>query len=1485
MIFPGMMGKGMMECPNCNSDNPVDMRFCGYCGALLSLERGPSAEQTRTVNISSLDFPAGALPADRYELLEKLGRGGMGVVYKARDLKLNRNIAIKFLPPESTGDHAARKRFIQEAQTASILDHQNICTIHEVDETKGGRIYIAMAYYAGETLKERLKQGQIPVKTAVEYSIQICRGLHKAHTRKIIHRDIKPANIIITADDVIKILDFGLAKYSELGDPTRTDGIMGTVGYMPPELINGKEPDVRSDIWSTGITLYEMFTGQRPFTGNNEAEVIDAVIHRSFLSPREVRSDIPVKLEQILLKSLQKKPENRFQTIQTLLDALLNLIKELNIDKVAAKSGAEEAEILKKEMERRQATVTNIELVGCSEIIKGKNEEDALFIISRCFEILNATTRKYGGRIRKISNNNYMALYGIPSAIEDAPKNAINAAIEMRNRLHDFRRKDALLTVLDIRIGINTGTVIAGALGTGKDKEYSVMGETVQIAALLQETAPKGRIYAGPMTYRFTRNYFEYAPIKSLALEDEDKIIPVYELLAKKEKLYRENIGKDRMIDSEMVGREKDLAKLELYLLKAVNNEGSIISVIGEAGVGKSRLVKEFKNKESISKFKVLEGRALSIGKNFSFHPIVDFIKNWSGINEDDPPREARQKLLRLIRSIDSEEEAEIFPFIVTLMGMKLPEKYRDRLAGIEGESLEKLILKSLKDLISKASQMQPLLFILEDLHWADVSSIEMLLSLFRLAENYSILFVNVFRPNFPDTGERLQNTVKTRYSGFCDEINLESLNEKESVALINNLLKIKELPVRIRELINRRTEGNPFFIEEVIRSFIDEGLVEIKNGEFRVTDRIDSVVIPETIHEVLMTRIDKLDPGSQALLKTASVIGRSFFYSILAEIKGNTKDLKLKLNLLKEAQLIKEHKRMGELEFLFKHSLARDTIYDSILFKTRKELHLKVALAIEKVFTDRIREFYGVLAYHCSIAEELNRAEKYMLKAGEEALKSSASSEALHYYQEALRIYLKKHGDAADPEKVTALEKNIALALFNRGQYLSADEYFGKVLAFFGEKIPRHSASFFLKFIFGLSIFITALYFPFLVKKRKSTKKDSEVINLLYKKNTALIVIDPKKMFMESFFWLRRLIYFDINSIDNGVNILSMSSAAFSYPGISFAFSRKVLNFMQDKVDRTDMKSLLYYELPNTLLNSLSGNWSEAGEYNEDLVRENLKIGEMFYTTSYIMTCGGMSVEKGQAEKTAGFARAIFDIADKYEHEYAWAAYFWFNTQFLMKWRRIKEAKLEADKGIDYTRKTGFSPFCFSLQAFRARIHVFQGEYDEAAQILEYLSEYKTDINLTPYQISTFLICRFMLDIRLMETALNRRDQVEFKRLQKHTRQSQRKTLRMQKKTHTDKMETLYLTGTYFWLSSKYKKAFAWWERAIALGKKLQADLELSRTYMEIGRRLLETSSRYDKLGRVSADQYLDKADDMFRKMDLQWDLEQLGRIRDISR
>ncbi|TVL96589.1 MAG: hypothetical protein CV087_23600 [Candidatus Brocadia sp. WS118] len=260
-----------------------------------------------------------------YKILEKLGAGGMGVVYKAEDTKLKRNVALKFLPPELTRDLEAKKRFVNEAQAASGLDHQNICTIHEIDETQDGQTFIVMAYYEGETLKEKFEHAPIKIEEVVEIAIQIAQGLAKAHEQLIVHRDIKPANIMITSDGVVKILDFGLAKLASRTKVTKTGTTMGTIAYMSPEQARGEDVDLRSDIWSFGVVLYEAVTGQLPFKGEHEQVVMYAILNEDPERLMSLRSEIPRELEQIVLKALEKDREKRYQSSDEILQSLKRL--------------------------------------------------------------------------------------------------------------------------------------------------------------------------------------------------------------------------------------------------------------------------------------------------------------------------------------------------------------------------------------------------------------------------------------------------------------------------------------------------------------------------------------------------------------------------------------------------------------------------------------------------------------------------------------------------------------------------------------------------------------------------------------------------------------------------------------------------------------------------------------------------------------------------------------------------------------------------------------------------------------------------------------------------------------------------------------------------------------------------------------------------------------------------------------------------------
>ena len=273
-----------------------------------------------------------------YRILEKLGEGGMGVVYKAEDTKLKRIVALKFLPPELTRDADAKARFIQEAQAASALDHPNICTIHEIDETAEGQLFICMACHEGETLKEKIRAGHLATKEAVGIALQIGRGLAKAHIQGIVHRDIKPANIIVTDDGVAKILDFGLAKLTGGVRLTRASSTLGTVAYMSPEQAGGKDVDRRTDIWSLGVVLYEMLAGRLPFKGDYEQAMMYSILNEAPLSLVTLRPDAPKELQHILGKALAKRPDERYKDMREMIADLEACDKKLETVNAAAGS-------------------------------------------------------------------------------------------------------------------------------------------------------------------------------------------------------------------------------------------------------------------------------------------------------------------------------------------------------------------------------------------------------------------------------------------------------------------------------------------------------------------------------------------------------------------------------------------------------------------------------------------------------------------------------------------------------------------------------------------------------------------------------------------------------------------------------------------------------------------------------------------------------------------------------------------------------------------------------------------------------------------------------------------------------------------------------------------------------------------------------------------------------------------------------------------
>jgi class 3 adenylate cyclase/tetratricopeptide (TPR) repeat protein len=1132
------------------------------------------------------------------------------------------------------------------------------------------------------------------------------------------------------------------------------------------------------------------------------------------------------------------------------------------------------------EGERKQVTVLFADVANYTAMAEQLDPEEAHQIMDGCFRILLDEIHECHGTINQFTGDGIMALFGAPLALEDHAQRACHAALAIQQGMKRFAEEVEKKFGLEfkMRVGLNSGPVIVGAIGDDLRMDYTAVGDTTNLAARMEGMAEPATVLVSPHTYKEVSQQFEFKPLGTVQVKGKKRPLEVYELI--KEKVMRPRLGLERMIYSEMVGRDKELDILKHQVQKAVDGAGSIANIMGEAGIGKSRLVEELKKRDVIKKVNLFEGRAISTGRNLSFHPIIDLLKQWARIREDDSGAAALRKLETAIKRVYPEELHEVLPFVATLMGMKLSGRYAERVKGIEGEALEKLIMKNVRDLLTKATELNPLVIVTEDLHWADTSSIELMESLFRLAETQRILFINVFRPDHKETGDRMVETIKERFPQYYVEIMLEPLDDRMSEALIDNMLNIKGLHHALIDQVVQRSGGNPFFIEEVVRSFIDEGAVVVKGGAFEVTEKIEQMVIPHTISDVLMARIDRLEEKTRDLVKVASVIGRSFFYRILKEMTKTIEDIDSRLSYLKEIQLIRERKRMEELEYLFKHALAQEAAYESVLLQKRKELHLKVANSIEKVFKTKLHEFYGMLAYHYSKGEDIDKAEEYMIKAGEEALSSSASHEALSYYREALDLYLKKYGETADPEKLATLEKNIAIALYNKGEMEEALVYLERVLKRWGIQPPQHKVLMLTKLLYDLLIVALNLYFPSKKSRKVPTLKDRDMFNLSRKKGAALASINPMRMFAEVIGDIKKILKFDLGKIESGYDTLFSGTGVFASTALSYRLSKKFWEYGERFIDKNNPREFFELTLHRDFHNYLCGNWDDIQDYDALLVDENLKVGLFWDVSVLLWTHCYLKIYKGMFNDAYSLLEKFLKIANDYEYKEGMRLQLLSELATLLEVRKLNDALRPVEK-YELLFKNVTDTETMLFLGGRTKLQILLNDYDEAEKSVRQAEEiYRKNDIVPPIFAEPYLWSRFHLDIGLLEESIFNNNKPDIKKYGKQTYKSSKTLLQNAKKYAGRRSGILSLVARYHWLIGKQNKAVKFWKQAIEEGKRLGQRPDLARTYMEIGKRFLEEKSKYKELNGISAKEYLEKAKTMFQEMDLQWDLDELNKL-----
>lgn len=1131
--------------------------------------------------------------------------------------------------------------------------------------------------------------------------------------------------------------------------------------------------------------------------------------------------------------------------------------------------------------ERRQATIVFAEVAGFEALAHPLAPELFVQLVNRCFAALEPAVHEHAGVVDKYIGETIMALFGVPNAIEEAPKRALNAVIEMRRLLRQFAEEQGLAGDLHLHAGINSGLVIAGEMGGRTARAFTVIGDAVNVAARLKAAAGADAIYVGRETHRYTTEGFEFDEIPPLVLKGKEHPVPAWRLLSEQAQLYRHPArGGGRAIASALVGRADELAAIEAAVRRVQHGTGGIVCVVGEAGLGKSRLIAELLATPLLEQVQVLEGRSLSTGQGLSFHPFVDLLRRWAGISEDDAPRDAAVKLARAVRELMPDVFDDVLPLIARLMGLRVGEAYRARLQEIDGEALEALIFKSMREWLERLARRQPLVLVFEDLHWADQSSIKLLESLLRLVESNALLIVAVGRPDFPGTVGRIQEAARDAHATRLVELALQRLTDEQADALICNLLKTDQLPYATRALVVRKADGNPFFIEEVIRSFIDSGAVQYRDGHFHFTERIETVEVPGTIQEVIMTRVDRLDESTRHVLQVASVIGRSFYYRVLRAVLDGGDELDGALDQLKHTQHVVERQNRdtaarkrrllhGELEYLFKHALAQEAVYESLLQRTRRDLHRRVATTIERLFADRLNDFYAMLAYHFSRAEELGKAEEYLFKAGEEAAHSAAANEALTFFREASRLYFQIHGEGGDPRRKATLEKNIAQALLNTGALTESIDHFDRSLEYLGERVPTGTVAIYARFAADLLAVLARLYLRGgRSSRRRVSELEREVFEVMFLRARATTTSDPRRLFFDNLSGARRLNRVDPTQVDGACGLYAGISALFAFTGFSFDVSARFLALAKPLIRPGNVRDEFVYRNFWFIHHYLQGHWQDEHAVDEALVDEALRAGQLWDVNTYVGLLSDAKLRQGKFAAARELIDWLADISSSYGFAFAATNHDAMTMLLLLEERRLPEAldaaeRYQSARHEDLLKVLGLGS--------KAKAQVLLGDLAAADATLaaaEQITQRSRD--LPAWHLSAFAAARLRFDV----AALEREAGPAPAALRRRAQRSARRAVGIAAKAAIQRTEIYQLCGTAYWLLGRRRQALDWWARSVAAGGRMDSRPELARTYAVLGRRL-DAATQLDGLG---AEAYLARAQDDFAALGLTWDRAQLA-------
>ena len=658
------------------------------------------------------------------------------------------------------------------------------------------------------------------------------------------------------------------------------------------------------------------------------------------------------------------------------------------------------------ESERKQVTVLFSDLSGYTALSEKLDPEEVKEISIQIFSAISQIIDEYEGFVEKFVGDAVMALFGVPETHEDDPIRAIRVA----KRIHDLVNKISpdlekrIGESLSMHTGITTGLVVTGEVNM-KNGTHGVAGDPINLASRLSSVAKSGEILADPYTYQQAEGHFSFESLAPKRLKGKTAPVQIYRVLKQKER----PITMHRLsgLRADLIGREEQIGELREAVENLRSGKGRIFFICGDAGIGKSRLVGEFKTGLDLEKIQWLEGHAYPYAQNIPYFLLKDLLHSVFKTQEGVSPEKLKVRIESRIENLIGRKDG-IVPYIGSLFDIRYPEA-----EDIDPESWKEQLHEAARKIFTALVQRAPTIFCLEDLHYADPSFVELLRHVLLNTWKPAIVLC-ISRPMFNlFTSQELSGSLGKAYR----EIRIEELSSSETQKMLKSLLKTESIPTYLNQLIRDKAEGNPFYLEELVNSLIESGTLVRDNGNWKVSRPISESEISSTINGVISARLDRLDDREKRILQEASVIGRAFLYEILKSITELRRGIDECLNDLERLDLIRTRSLQPYMEYIFKHALIQEVTYNGLLRTHRKEIHLKIATVIEQLFHERLSEFYETLAFHFRQGGSFYKALDYLMKSGEKSRARYSLGESHKCFKEAFEMLSEKSLETKDDQ------------------------------------------------------------------------------------------------------------------------------------------------------------------------------------------------------------------------------------------------------------------------------------------------------------------------------------------------------------------------------------------------------------------------------------------------------------------------------------